>query len=478
MAQADSSSINSYIAEMSNHTSDAQAWLLAYIQQPHTYTQFAIIVGILALALLIGRLAQKKIAEPIEGDRSNIRTIRKIAPRLAALIAPAISVILLIAAARLALRFMETADILETATRLATIWLMWTAIRSLVNSPLIRTIGMWILVPAAFLHAFNELGQVIEALEAASFDVGKVEISAYTIVKGIVFFSVLFWMGKFLSQSGGEYIRRKDGLTVSTQELLVKLFDIALYIILFIVSLDLIGIDLTALTVFSGALGVGLGFGLQKIASNFISGIILLSEKSVTLGNLVEMDNGTFGYMRKLGARASVIETFDGKEVMVPNEDFITSRVANLTHTANTGRVDVPVGVSYGADLAEAHDCILAAATEYDGASKDDDLQPQCFLRSFGDSSVNFLLTFWIDDVHSGRWRAQSDVMFAVWNNLKDAGIEIPFPQRDLHIKDAKIDFGDKARAPKSEDEDEDEDEDENPAADDTPAGEENDKAA
>ena len=440
--------INMYLEQVTHHSASIQEWLWSYLQQPDSYTQVGVIIVVVAFALGLGKLARQKVAKPIEEDHAKIRSVRKIAPRLAALVAPTLSIILLIAAARIALRFTDNAEVLDTATRLATIWLMWTAVRSLVDSPFIRTIGMWILVPAAMLHAFNELGQVIDALESASFDIGKVEITAYTVVKGVVFFSLLFWLGKFLSQSGTEYIRRKDSLTVSTQELLVKLFDIALYIVLFVVSLDLIGIDLTALTVFSGALGVGLGFGLQKIASNFISGIILLSEKSVTLGNLVEMDNGTFGYLRKLGARASVIETFDGKEVMVPNEDFITSRVANLTHTSNNGRIDIPVGVAYDTDLAAAHDCILAAANDYKDASTKDDYKPQCFLRSFGDSSVDFLLTFWIDDVHNGRWRAQSDVMFAVWNNLKEAGIEIPFPQRDLHIKDAVIDLQGNSRSP------------------------------
>lgn len=441
MAETDSSIGDINLADIAAETASLKGWVMSYLEQPQTYSQFAIIAAIVAIALVVGKIVQKKIAEPIEDDRDKIRTIRKIAPKLAALIAPGIAVVLLIAANRLSLRFIETNEVTETAIRLATIWLMWTAVRSLVNSPFIRTIGMWILIPAALLHAFGELGEVIDALEAASFTVGKLELSAYTIVKGLVLFSILFWLGKFLSQSGGEYIRRKDSLNISTQELLVKLFDIVLYIILFVVALDLIGIDLTALTVFSGALGVGLGFGLQKIASNFISGIILLSERSVTLGNLVEMDNGTFGYMRKLGARASVIETFDGKEVMVPNEDFITSRVANLTHSSTSGRIEVAVGVAYGSDLKVAHDCILSAAENYEGASRQEDYLPQCFLRSFGDSSVDFLLTFWVDDVHSGRWRAQSDVMFTIWENLKEAGIEIPFPQRDIHIKDANIDF-------------------------------------
>ncbi|NVJ97891.1 MAG: mechanosensitive ion channel [Alphaproteobacteria bacterium] len=307
---------------------------------------------------------------------------------------------------------------------------------------MVRTIGSWILVPAALLHIFNELDGVIAMLESAAFDFGEIEITAYTIVKALVFFTIVFWFARFLSQMGGEYIRGNDTLTISTKELLIKLFDIALYILMFVFTLDLIGIDLTALAVFSGALGVGLGFGLQKIASNFISGIILLSERSVTLGNLVEMDNGIFGYMRKLGARASVIETLDGKEVMVPNEDFITSRVSNLTHSSNRGRVDVAIGVSYNTDLKKAHDVILEAAKSYDKCSTDEDYKPECWLREFGDSSVDFLLIFWLDDVQQGRWRAKSHVMFLVWEALKENNIEIPFPQRDLHIKSSAIPLG------------------------------------
>lgn len=335
----------------------------------------------------------------------------------------------------------DDASTVETAIRLATVWLLWAAVRAFVSSPVVRSIGSWVLVPAALLHIFNELGGVITLLESASFDFGEVEVSAYTLVKALVFFSIIFWFSRFLSQAGTEYIRRTNTLTVSTKELMIKLFDIALYILMFVFALDLIGIDLTALAVFSGALGVGLGFGLQKIASNFISGIILLSERSVTIGNLVEMDNGTYGFMRKLGARASVIETFDGREVMVPNEDFITSRVSNLTHSSSRGRVDIPVGVAYGTDLELAKKVMLEAVNSYDKTLNEEGMKANCLLREFGDSSVNFLLVFWMDDVKEGKWPAQSDVMFLVWNALKEHDIEIPYPQRDLHIRSGSLEI-------------------------------------
>jgi len=196
-------------------------------------------------------------------------------------------------------------------------------------------------------------------------------------------------------------------------------------------------IDLTTLKIFSGALGIGLGFGLQKIASNFISGIILLMEKSVEQDDLVEMGDGTTGFIRRSSARFTVIETFDGKEVMVPNEDFITNRVVNWTYSDTKGRIEIPIGVAYGSDIQKAHDLILEAATENPLCISDP--APFCYLRNFGDSSVDFILHLWIADVTGGRWKTQSQVMFEIWRKFKANEIEIPFPQRDLHLKSSDV---------------------------------------
>ncbi|MBT6547667.1 MAG: mechanosensitive ion channel, partial [Gammaproteobacteria bacterium] len=206
-----------------------------------------------------------------------------------------------------------------------------------------------------------------------------------------------------------------------------------IYLVAFLVGLDFVGIDLTTLTVFSGAVGIGLGFGLQKIASNFISGLILLMEKSIEEGDLIELSDGTFGYIRRASARYTLVETFDSKEILVPNEDLITSRVVNWTFSNSSARIEIELGVAYDSDIDLAHDLILAAAREHPRCAIKP--EPACFLRFFGDSSVNFILHFWVEDVTLGRWPTQSEVMFSIWRKFKDNGIEIPFPQRDLHIK-------------------------------------------
>ncbi|MFT6106370.1 MAG: small-conductance mechanosensitive channel [Rickettsiales bacterium] len=196
--------------------------------------------------------------------------------------------------------------------------------------------------------------------------------------------------------------------------------------------LNILNIKLASLAFFGGAIGIGIGFGLQKITSNFISGLILLFEKSIEEGDLVELENGVYGFIKHTGARYTLIETFDSKEVMIPNEEFITKNVINWTYTNKQGRVDVHVGVSYKSDIEKARELILEAAREHRMCCKNP--EPNCFLREYGDSSINFLLYFWVDDVTLGRFEPQSDVMRAIWKKFKDNDIEIPFPQRDVHI--------------------------------------------
>jgi small-conductance mechanosensitive channel len=201
--------------------------------------------------------------------------------------------------------------------------------------------------------------------------------------------------------------------------------------------MNFLGIDLTALAVFSGALGIGIGFGLQKVTSNFISGIIILFEKTVQNDDLIELNDGTLGFLRNTGSRASLIETYDGKEVMVPNEDLITNRVINYTHSNKKARIKINIGVSYDCDLEKAQKLILEAAEEHPRTTKDP--EPLCFLEEFADSSVNFILLFWVNDVIEGRYGPRSDVLFSIWNKFKENNIEIPYPQRDIHIKEGNI---------------------------------------
>ena len=416
----------------------AQHDLLQWLSTPESYYQALLLLISFALAYSLAGLLRKRITllqEPIHHSNFSWRWF---AGRLGRLIYPLLVIGIMSTVTQLSREVFGEAVLLDAAIRVVKVWILWVLLRALVLNPLIRTMALWILVPAALLRLFNLLDDAIAWLEKIGFSIGDVHITAYILIKGIFLISIVIWLGKVISHYTANYIMSSQNLTRSTKELLIKLFDIILYAALFMITLNMVGIDLTALTVFSGALGVGLGFGLQKVASNFISGIILLSEKSININNLIEMDDGILGYVRKLGARASVVETFDGKEVMIPNEDFITSRVANLTHSNSKGRVDVPVGVSYSSDLDLVYRLIEEAAYEYEPTEKDrQEYLPQVYLREFGDNSVNYLLTFWLPDVTTGRWRAQSDVMLMIWRKFKEHNIEIPFPQRDLHIRSA-----------------------------------------
>ena len=286
----------------------------------------------------------------------------------------------------------------------------------------------------AALIGSDRLQSVINFLDSdsLSFSVGDVRLSVYLVAKALFIILVLFW----LSSISLGFIEKKvvsiQSISSSNSALFLKAIQFAVYFFLILFSFKLIGVDLTAFAVVGGAIGIGIGFGLQKITSNYISGVILLLEKTIENDDLIELNDGTFGFVRHNGARYTLIETFNGKEIMVPNEDFITNKVVNWTYSNKKGRVDIPIGVSYKSDIKKARELILEAASEHPRCTIEP--EPECYLREYGDSSVNFLLLFWVDDVTEGRYKPQSDVMFSIWEKFKENDISIPFPQRDVHL--------------------------------------------
>ncbi|WP_339865510.1 mechanosensitive ion channel family protein [Paremcibacter congregatus] len=271
---------------------------------------------------------------------------------------------------------------------------------------------------------------------ALAFTVGEVRFSAYLLLKAILTIIIAFWLAGIFAEFGETRIKQLTKLKASNRALLTKVFQILVYFIALLITLDVMSIDLTGLAIFSGAVGIGVGFGLQKITSNFMSGLILLFEKSVEEGDLVELDSNTIGFVRQTGARYTLVETFEGREIMIPNEDFITNRVTNWTYSNNQGRIDISIGVSYGADLEKTYALLLEAAQEHPRCSQAPG--PECYLVDYGESSVDFTLYFWVDNIIDGRKRPRSDVLFAIWRKFKENQIEIPFPQRDLHIKNSQ----------------------------------------
>ena len=286
----------------------------------------------------------------------------------------------------------------------------------------------------AYLGYLAPIQSVLDS-EDLSFNVGNIRFSVYILVKAALSIIVLIWLTRLISHFGEQRVRDLKGINTSNKALIVKAIQISVYFLAFFVALNVVGIDVTSLTVFSGAVGIGVGFGLQKIASNFISGLILLFEKSVEEDDLIELDDGTAGFVRNTGARYTLIETFESRDIMIPNEDFITNRVTNWTFRNTRGRIEINVGVAYGSDLDLVKEIMLESARNHPRCSLNPG--PVCYLVEFGESSVNFTLYFWVEDIVAGRMEPRSDVLFAIWHTFKERNIEIPFPQRDIHMKDS-----------------------------------------
>ncbi len=211
-------------------------------------------------------------------------------------------------------------------------------------------------------------------------------------------------------------------ITPSSRHLIVKFFKIFVYIAALALTLSAIGIDLTAFALFSGALGVGIGLGLQKMTSNFVSGVTMLVERSIKIGDLIEIGGNT-GWVRQLHMRYALLETSDGREIIIPNEELISTRVTNWTLSTPMVRIEIKVTIAFDSDAEKARDLMIAAAAEHPRCLKDP--HPICVLKEFAGNGLTFALSFWISDVKEGRSGPQSDVMFTILKKFKQSDIVI-----------------------------------------------------
>ncbi len=289
-----------------------------------------------------------------------------------------------------------------------------------------------IALAVALLGYFDLLDPVRKVLESdrLTFKVGAAEVSFYSILSGMFGIVFLLWTASLVSGIVEKSIGRMIWLEANNRALLTKALQVVLYFVLFMVTLDLLGIDLTAFAVFGGALGVGLGLGLQKVTANFISGIILLADKSVKNGDLVDLGGGISGIVRHTGTRYTLIDTGDGRDIMVPNDDFISNRVTNWTYSSKGVQIEIRVNIAYGADIDLAQKLMLAAASQHPCCSR---FRPvNCYLQEFAGEGINFVLSFWIEDVIcDGRVKPRSEVMLAIVRAFRENGIEMVAPKRE-----------------------------------------------
>jgi small-conductance mechanosensitive channel len=267
------------------------------------------------------------------------------------------------------------------------------------------------------------------------------------VIKAILTVSVLVWLALVVGRYADNRLRASEDLNASLQVLLGKLVKAVLLITAILAALSMVGIDLTALAVFSGAIGLGLGFGLQKVVSNLISGFILLADKSIKPGDVISVGD-TYGKINELAARYASVISRDGREYLIPNEDLITSQVINWSYSSDLVRLDLDFGVSYDANPHEVRELAKKVAASHRRVQAVPN--PVCHITGFADSSINYKLRFWIRDPGQGTVNVRGDLFLALWDALKEAGMEIPYPHRDVAFRGpVQVELVQPAKAPR-----------------------------
>lgn len=380
--------------------------------------------GAAARPWLVGLLKRSPLIENILGH-----VARVIATRLAG---PIFATMLLWLTYRFALHFQWPSEGIHVVLCLS---LAWVVVRLLTgqmrNRPLARIISVAIWSIAA-LEIVSLLSPLLALLNSIDLTISNVHLTLLGLIEGIIIFVALFLLAKKFSVVFEHWIKSVEHLSPSMQVLLDKLFTLSLSSLVIIAALYFMGFNLTVLAVFGGAIGLGIGFGLQKVFSNLISGLIILADKSIKPGDVIQVGD-TYGWTNYLGGRYISVVTRDGMEYLIPNEELVTGQVINWSYSNKLLRIKISIGIGYGSDLPQAMQLMLAAAKQAPRVLSDP--RPSCLLVGFGDNSVNFQLRVWINDPQNGITNIKSRILLGVWKSFREHGIEIPFPQRVLHHK-------------------------------------------
>jgi small-conductance mechanosensitive channel len=315
--------------------------------------------------------------------------------------------------------------------QLALAWLLIAILTRIINNgvlrSLVRYVG-WAWVSLSILGLTDDTRTLLDRL---AIEIADTRLSIWLILQAVILLAILFTLARFITTQSTRRIRENADISPSMQVLAVKTLQVGLYGAAFFLGLRMVGFDLTGLAVLSGAIGLGLGFGLQKVVSNLVSGVIILLDKSIKPGDVISLGE-TFGWINALGARYVSVVTRDGREYLIPNEDLITGQVVNWSHSNEFVRLDIHFGTAYADDPHQVRQVAVEAAQSVERVL--DVMKPVCHITGFGDSSVDYILRFWISDPTQGLTNIRGNVYLALWDAFKANGISIPFPQREVRL--------------------------------------------
>lgn len=405
-------------------------WIAARMTGWHVLLELSVV----ALSLLIGYVVAKWCRNRISDLGKQHDFIAKFDRGLSQAVLMAVFALMLVWMGLLVLReYYTDLYVLDVTTSLLTAWFIIRLVTGVIaNREIARMVAPLIWVGAA-LNILGLLDPLVSVLDGAKIPLGESSISALDVINGIFSLALFIWVALFIANLLEKRLRSLATMPASARVLITKTSRIVLLVLAFLFALNATGIDLTALAVFGGALGVGIGFGLQKVVGNFISGLILLMDRSIKPGDVVET-GGTYGVINKLAARYTSVITRDGTEYLIPNEDMITQPVINWSHTDSYVRRKIPVLISYNDDPRRAMDIMIEAALEEPRVDKSPSRRPVGRLMDFADNGILVELRLWISDAQEGVNNVASNVRLTIWDKFNAEGIEFPFPQRVVHI--------------------------------------------
>ena len=415
----------------------AEGWLLS----PAAWSQ----LGLLVAAYLLARLADRKLKPfferlltPAGKKKSLLSKLRLFVLMFLPLTLPLLAWAFTGIGEQVTRSLFGSGAVIAFGKRIFLFLAVRAFARKILKDPFLKLLGRYVLIPIAALYTIGLLDTVITKLDETIVPLGNMSFSILFAIKFAVLGGVIFWLGRWSHEQTTQVIKQQKEMPPATRQLAAKAAEIGIFGIAFLVLMNIMGINLTSLAVLGGAIGVGLGFGLQQIAANFISGVILLLEGQATVGDFVELDGGEAGTIVKMTARAAILETYDGRWIVVPNEHFITTRVINYSDAGSAKRYEAPFSVSYNSDIEAIPAIIEDAVAELDFILTDtEEHKPDCELRAFGDSGVDFAVEFWVNGIDDGRNKFTPRVMMQVWKTLKANNIEIPYPHRVVEMKTA-----------------------------------------
>lgn len=418
---------------LKNWGEHAADWTTTHVLTLDTAIEVGIIITAIVVGFLIDKISSAKLAQIINRLHAP-HIVKRVLQKIRKSLAPVSIFILLSLCLTIAPSLVPDIrlELVDAVTRLTAAWIVIRLVVQIVHNPTMRNVIAFITWSIAALSIFGFLDNTVEALHATSLTIGDFQLTALTVVKCLIATMIMVYIASSISRTVERRLINIPGMTSGSRLLIGKIVRIVLTILAVMIGLTMAGINLSALAVFSGAVGIGVGLGLQRGVSNLFTGMMLLMDRTIQPGDVIELPTGGVGTVKQMGSRCTEVITLDRRSYLIPNEELVTQPVINWSRGGRESLVSVVFGVDYSHN---PHQIITLAKATTEGHSRILQFpEPSCLFTGFGDNSLDFQLNFWIADPENGTAGIKSDILLALWDVFDEHNIKIPYPHREVFI--------------------------------------------